>query len=372
MSAPLASPRLAVTAAVTVLVALTGLLAVRMTGANQGVANSAPPARLPASAIAPSTVPTAKPIVLDQLAIPCWSCPETAPSPLRFRTDLDLLAPLGTGGGNAAEWYAAFTKPDGARAPDADAIMGRRVDHPVLGKILPPGDPFLVEAEPWLDQATMRFYPGIYSVEGFQTKVPNLTLALTLARSLVARGQGEDQFETAMADFGRVVRLGRLLRQDDAMVINDLVGLATIRMGAEAIYQRARADGRLDLALAAAIIAGEAPPQKLLSGARMTSVEVVPYLRRGVGRTSVMLPDGRFQELRKMALDNPDRRFRVIACASLSLIASFGSGDQREPAIHVLETLTGSTDAVVAINARWHLANPISEKRLDELLAEDD
>ncbi len=130
----------------------------------------------------------------------------------------------------------------------------------------------------------MRFYPGIYSVEGFQTKVPNLTLALTLARSLVARGQGEDQFETAMADFGRVVRLGRLLRQDDAMVINDLVGLATIRMGAEAIYQRARADGRLDLALAAAIIAGEAPPQKLLSGARMTSVEVVPYLRRGVGR----------------------------------------------------------------------------------------
>jgi hypothetical protein len=85
-----------------------------------------------------------------------------------------------------------------------------------------------------------------------------------------------------------------------------------------------------------------------------------------------MLPDGRFQELRKMALDNPDRRFRVIACASLSLIASFGSGDQREPAIHVLETLTGSTDAVVAINARWHLANPISEKRLDELLAEDD
>jgi len=372
MSGPLASPRLAVAAAVTVLVALTSLLAVRTIGANQDSTNSAPPARLPAAPISPSTVPMPKPIVLDRLAIPCWSCPEAAPSPLRFRTDLDLLAPLGTGGRNAAEWYAAFTKPDGARATVADAIMGRRVDHPVLGKILPSEDPFLVEAEPWLDQATMRFYPDIYSVEGFQTKLPNLALALTLARSLIARGQGADQFETAMTDFRRVVRLGRLLRQDDATVINDLVGLATIRMGAEAIYERARKDGRLDLALAAAIIAGEAPPQKLLSGARMTSVEVVPYLRRGVGGTSVTLPDRRFQELRNMALDNPDCRFRVIACASLSLIASFGSGDQRELAKSALDTLAASTDSVVASAARWHLTNPINEKRLDELLAQGD
>ena len=154
------------------------------------------------------------------------------------------------------------------------------------------------------------------------------------------------------------------------MVINDLVGLAAIRLGAEAIYDRARKDGRLDLALAAAVIAGEAPAQKLLSGVRMTGAEVVPYLRRGTGGSSITLPGDRFEGLRKIALESPDRRFRVITCASLSLIASFGSGDQQQQAKRALEALASSSDTVVASNAHWHLANPVDEKRLDQLLAQ--
>jgi hypothetical protein len=77
-------------------------------------------------------------------------------------------------------------------------------------------------------------------------------------------------------------------------------------------------------------------------------------------------------ELRKIALESPDRRFRVITCASLSLVASFGTGDQQAKAVELLRTLASSTDPVIADNARWHLANPMDEKRLDALLTHKD
>jgi len=372
MRRPLSSPRFTVVAAATVLAVLGGLLGARAVGGGHGVAGGATRSRPSTTTVAAATVPDSKPILLDHLAIPCWSCQFAEAWPLRFRTDLDLLAPLGTGERNAGPWFAAFTKPDGSRASEAKAIMQRLIDHPAIGRILPSDDPFLAEALPWLDQAEMRFYPDVYAVEGLETPVPNLMLALTLARSLLARGQGTDRFEDAMADFRRVVRLGRLLRQDDVVVMSDLVGLAVIRIGAEAIYDRARTDGRLDLALAAAVIAGEVPPQRLLSGARMTSIEVAPYVHRGVGGTSITLPDRRFEELRKIALDGPDRRFRLEACGSLSFIATFGSEVQSKQAKQVLEVLADSQDTVVASNARWHLANPVDREHLGRLLAQEE
>ena len=330
---PFGSPRSTVAAAITVLVFLVVLLVGRVMNGDHNDVQGTTSARASAITVVAVPAPAPKPLDLDKLTIPCWSCPEANASPLGFRTDLDLLAPLGSGGRNVAEWYSAFTQLDGARAAEAEAIMNRRVDQPTLGKVLPPDDPFLDEAQPWMDQAIMRFYPDVYALEGFQTKVPNLMLALTLARSWVARGQQAEHFEVAMADFQRVVRLGRLLRQEDVTVINDLVGLAAIRLGVEAIYDRARKDGRLDLALTAAVVAGEAPAQKLLSGARMTSAEVVPYLHRAAGHTSLSIPDDRFAGIRKIALENPDRRFRIITCASLSLVASFGTGDQQSKAV---------------------------------------
>ena len=177
---PFGSPRSTVAGAITVLAFLIVLLVGRAMNADYSDVQATTAASASATTVVQVPVPAPKPLVLEKLTIPCWSCPEANASPLGFRTDLDLLAPLGTGGRNAAEWYAAFTQPDGSRAAQAEAIMNRRINHPTLGKVLPPDDPFLAEAQPWLDQATMRFYPDVYALEGFQTKVPNLMLALTL------------------------------------------------------------------------------------------------------------------------------------------------------------------------------------------------
>jgi hypothetical protein len=211
----------------------------------------------------------------------------------------------------------------------------------------------------------MRFYPEIFRVRGYASRVPNLVLALTLARSWIARGHDAADDETAMADFRRVIRLGRLLRQEDVVLINDLAGLAAIRWGAEAIYDRARAAGNTDLALLAGVVAGEGAPQRHLTAARLTVIEIAagaarlggvetaPCLRRdAAGAPRVEVPAARFAAIREMASSCPDRRFRIDAALSLRLVAELGSGRQQQEARETLQALAAGDDAIVAASTR--------------------
>ena len=355
------SPKTGVLVALTLLACLGGLLVVRAAVTDLRTAVPAAPA---------ATVPEPKPIGVAALAIPCWSCPEANDWPLRFRTDLDLLAPLGTGTNNAGVWFGAFAKVSGPRSAEGLAALARRVEVPGVGSVLPPDDPLLLEAEPWCDQATMRLYPDVLPLNGWATEVTNLILPLTYARSWVARGKQAARFEDAMADFRRVIRLGRLLRQEDVVLINDLVGLACIRIGAEAIYDRARHDGRLDLALAAAVVAGEAPAQRLLSAARITASDTAPFVRGGAGgRRTLDLPAGHVEKLQKAATGSPDRRFRGEAIVQLQLVSWIGTAEQRVAARQALEALSRDEDRIVAATARACLEQPpLEDDKLEQWL----
>ena len=351
MSARVSSPRVVVLAACGVLVLLAGLFGFRVIGGRDARAQTVAARAAGEAAPGAATLPAPKPIVVDQLAIPCWSCPQAADSKLQFRTDLDMFAPLGTGKGNVAVWFAAFTQPDGPRAAEAEAILKRRVERPALGKVLPPNDPFLAEAAPWTEQATMRFYPDARTT--VSDKTPNLLLALTLGRSWVARGADAARFEDAMADFRRAIRLGRLLRQDDVQISNDIVALAILRNGLEGIYERAKKDGRLDLALAAAIAAEEAPAQRWLAAARMTALFSVT----DASRQGVPLSPKRFDEVRKIALSGVDRRFRLVACNALAMPPALSSPERPGAAIASLRTLAHDQDPFVAAKAALYLAD---------------
>ncbi len=347
--------RLGVVGGAGVVVVLAGTLVAALVGGFESAASEPPAA--PAA-----TVPAPHPCDLAKLSIPCWSCPSAEKWPLRFKTDLDMLAPLGTGTANAATWFAAFAKPDGPRLADLDAAMPRRVDRSPIGMVFPARDPLLVEAEPWCDQATMRFYPEIFPIRGSETRIPNLLFMLTLARSWIARGTDAADSGAALDDFRRVIRLGRLLRQEDAVLLDDLVGLACIRVGAEAIYDRARKDGNTELALLAAVVAAEAPPQKYLTAARLTAVEVEPYLRTtATGAHELDVPRKRFDAIAEAATSSPDRRFRCEATLNLHLVASLGVGAVRAEARARLERLASDADPVVSANARWCLAHPLGE-----------
>lgn len=323
-------------------------------------------------AIGEAVVPPPKPIDLETLSFPCWACSSDSDGwPIRFRTDLDLLAPLGTGTRNAAVWFADFAKPNGPRHAEAEAAMSRRTDGRYgLGKVLPPGDPLLREAEPWCDQASMRFYPDVFPMKGGDTQITNLLLALTFARSWVARGEASSDPETAMGDFRRAIRLGRLLRQEDAILIDDLVGLAAIRLGTEGVYDLARRRGDTKLALAASLVLGEHTAQRLRTAERATKFDLRPYLSGpDPGRAVLSLPDSKLGEIIAVATGDPDRRFRSESIMTLNIVRFLGTAPQQEKAAATLTALARSSDSYTAASAQWARDVSPSRDRLSQLLA---
>jgi hypothetical protein len=350
--------RIALAAAVVIVLAI--LLGVRIAaqapGTSSGVTD--PSLALPYTGFpSPASVPEPAELPASALSVPCWSCPDSREWPVRFRTDLDLLAPLGDGEENAAVWFKDFTKPDGTRFDEAAAAMERRYLHPGdVGKVLPANDPLLLEAEPWCDRKTMRFYPDFFTPNGYRTRVPNLLFALTLARSWIARGDDAPEAQDALEDYRRVVRLGRLLRQEDATIIADLVGLACIRIGAERIYRRAVAENDMELALVASIVSGEAAPQRLMTSVVVTETDLAGHVSRSFfGGARIEAPDSKVDALIARAASAPDRRFRLEALVALNFIHHLGTAGQRAKTARLFEELAGAEDETIARTARWAL-----------------
>jgi hypothetical protein len=352
--------------ALAVVASLAGLLGLRLfAGARLPGASARGPAAPEAS------VPAPKAVALSSLELPCWGCPEAQKWPVTFRTDLDLLAPLGNGPANAGLFFKDFAKPGGSRYAEATAALDRRVDGPPeLGKVLPPDDPLLLEAEPWCDQATMRYYPDFFPLQGYDTQLPNLLVPLNLAKSWVARGLADEDVARAMGDFRRAIRLGRLLRQEDATVIADLVGLACIRHGAQGIYDVARRTGNAPLALAAAVVFGEHAPQRLLTSERVTKAELRPYIREADGgELTLSLPDSRLDAIVELARGEPDVRFRGEGIITLSMVRTLGTKAQQEKALATLNELAASKNPQVSALASWNRDNRRTKDALRQALA---
>jgi hypothetical protein len=316
-----------------------------------------------------AVVPAPLTFDVSQLEVPCWTCPANRDWPLRFQTDLELLAPLGTGSANAAEWFALFEKNVGPRYADATAAMERRVDRMHwVGKTLPPDDPLLLEAEPWCDQATMDFYPEIFPLDGYATRIANLLLPLNMVRSWVARGLAAESSEAAMEDFRRAIRLGRLLRQEDVVVISDLVGLACIHLGTRGVYERALADGDLELALLASVVLGEVAPQRLGTKQHLTSTDLIDsFSRDDQGEIVFRMQPAKFNLIIEAAKSAPDRRMRCEALVGLNIILSLGAPEESERAFEVLTEIAGDADPKVADGARWSLDNPVAMEVLEQV-----
>lgn len=359
------SPMFKTLAALAVIVVLAGLLAVRLL-ARDGAA--APPY---------GDVPAPAAMVLDDLEVPCWSCPEAVEWPIRFQTNLDLLAPLGDGPANAATFFAQFAKADGPRAAEGIAFLARR-EAPVgvgdfnIGDVVPADDSLLLEAEPWADQATMRFYPDLLPVNGVNTPLPNLLFMLGLARSWIAHGVAAEDPADGLDDCRRAIRLGRLLRQEDAVLINDLVGLACIHLGARGMYEIAQRTGDDELALLASVVIGEVAPQRLYTSQRVTSVTLENFVRKTEsGDYTLSMPDSRLDTIEDLATECPDRRFRGEALLDLRVVEVYGTPDQRERAQAVIDEVIAEGDPVMATLAESCRATSPGESMLEQMVVKE-
>jgi hypothetical protein len=339
-------PRTLVLGALAVVAVLAATFALRWRNATPAPAPLARPPLARYAGSAPAAhVPL--PVHVGVPKVPCWACPESETWPIRFRTDLDVLAPLGDGSGNAALWFKDFARLEGARLEEAEAATKRRVEGPEgFGLVLPPDDPLLREAEPWADQATMRFYPDVWAAAGGATPLPNLLMAISFARSWVARAAANPDAPEAIEDCRRAIRWGRLLRQDDATVIQDLIGLASIRIGADELYALAARRGDQALMLAAAIVDGEAAPQRLRTAEVLTRTRVDD-------RSAIT--DARLERAIQTARTARDRRFGNEAIVMLGFARFTGTSAMRDKAEKALGELKESPDTLVAGNARWAL-----------------
>jgi len=350
------SPKSRVLLAAVVALVLAGSLWFRARSVSADAAPQAPAARVAEPA----------PLDLARLEMPCWSCRDAQQWPVRSRVDLDLVAPLGDGPGNAAEFFRDFAKDGGARWPELQRAREKEmVDGPAdLGRIFPADHPLLDEAEPWVDQATMRFYPELLSFAGWDTTIPDLIFDLELAKSWVARGRASSDAQAALADFRRAVRLGRLLRQEDTTIIADLVGLACLRIGLSEIYDQARRRDDAETALVAAVALSEIAPQRLLTSERVTRVDVTPFLSED--RKRLELPPTVLDQIVAMATGDPDRRFRGEATLDLGIVAHLATGAPKQRATEVLETLERGGDERIAELARWARSHPPGPVALGE------
>ncbi len=348
--------------AVTVIVVLAAFLGIRLRAASQVRSGTS---LVPGSAI----VPAAGALDINSLEVPCWSCPPAKKWPVTFQTNLDLLAPLGTGEQNAGLWFKDFAKPDGPRYEEAVAMMDRRVDQGRLGRIVAGDDPLLIEAEPWCDQATMRFYPDIFPLEGFSTRIPNLLFALTIARSWIARGLDAEDPQTGLEECRRAIRLGRLLRLEDVTIISDLVGLACIHLGARGMYDIALQTGDLELALLASVIIGEVAPQRQMTSERVTRFDFSPYFRRTeTGDYRLDMPDGVLQEALGGVDGWTERRFFGEAAMVANVSRFLGTENQKRIANEFLAGLSASDDPFFVEFAAWAMETVPDEAFMKDVM----
>lgn len=337
------------------------LLIVRAIVLWDGSSSQAPTPRAVVASTAPDHAPSAivpapRRVGLTEIPAPFpWTRSATQPKPLRFQVNLDLLAPLGDGRANAAIWFRDFAKVDGSRSAWGD---DKRVIRRVGGvdeSVFPPDHPVLLEAEPWVDQATMRFYPDIWPVAGPETNIPNLLFEITLAKSWAARAETASDPALAREDYRRAVRLGRLILQDDVTLIANLVGLACVRIGARGLYEQARREGDAETMLAASLALHDADAIRQIAAERITRITVPAEYRWHWSHPlspTIRATDDQFEAALAMAKTDPSRALRLEGQWALMGYVVAGTRAQGRQAREALVALSRDPDPLVASSAR--------------------
>jgi hypothetical protein len=265
---------------------------------------------------------------------------------------LDRFAPMGDGPANAAVWFRDFANEDGSRAIEfqkTDTVSVTLFGSPT--QVLRPDHPLLREAEPWVDQATCRFYPDIWTATGPDVLVPNFMFAITLARSWAARGAQEVDPERAREDFRRAVRLGRLYMQDDLVMIQHLAGWSCVAYGLRGLNDLARRQGDAPMVAATSIALGDFEAMRQAAARWEDGVKIADALRRGPFGWSLSFDDAQIGRIVDAAEWSPLRCMRAEALIPLDAVAHEGTRAQRRTANAALAELTHDSDPRLAAAA---------------------
>jgi len=335
---------------------------VRVGSAAHAMVPSSAPAHAPAA-----RVPLPKRLTLAAVPAPArwtvlaWSNQLPRPD---FTIDLDFFAPLGDGPANAAIWFRDFSRVDGSRAADlgdSDLLLVRFLG--MEQRVYPPDHPLLREAEPWVDQATLRFYPDVWRPGGPDMPIANLLFAVNLAKSWTARGAMEKDPERAREDYRRAIRLGRLFMQENFVEIQHLVGWACVSYGLWGLNDLARREGDGAMLAATTLALGDYDAMRSIAAQWATDLRLDRSVRRAWwGGWSISFDTALVDRAIAHARSNPLRCLRAEAVRTLVVIAHDGTSTQRDRAAAVLTELARGQDLEVAALAQWFEEHPYSRR----------
>jgi hypothetical protein len=320
--------------------------------------DAAPPAAPAATVPAPRALSSA-----ELETPPCWSClPETEQVP-RLRTDLDAIAPLGTGTGNAATWFASFSGTPAPRAADLSAARKRREEAPVRTQgssaWFLADDPVVQEGAGWADQATFHVELGDRPWPGPDDPLPvNVLLAIQLVKAWVQHGDLAQSPDVARDDYRRCIRLGRLLLQDDQLWTQSRIGRQCIRHGALALHRRALKDGTPADALVADRVLAEVDGALLLDRLMDEELDLREMIVRDEAGVRLAIPALRLKRLVATARTSGDRSWRTAAIGALRSVKNLAPAEEAKTAADALDALAADKDAVVAAAAKWAATTP--------------
>jgi hypothetical protein len=315
------------------------------------------PSRAPAHPPA-AVLPAPKPLTLADVPAPAqWSRSAFGSQlpKLDFTLDLDHFAPLGDGPANTAIWLRDFARSDGSRAAEVDhsdlvpvSFLGREQ------RVYPPDHPLLLEAEPWVDQASCLFYPDIWAAEGAGMPVANLAFAVNLARSWTARGATQKDPLRAREDYRRAIRLGRLLMQEDFVEVQQLVGWACVSFGLRGLNDLARREGDGPMLAATTLALGDYEAMRGIAAQWATELRLDTAMRQSWWGGWSLSDDGAILDRALAhARDNPLHCLRAEAVHTLVALQHVGTDAQREKAAATVAELARGEDARIAALARW-------------------
>lgn len=197
-------------------------------------------------------------------------------------------------------------------------------------------------------------------------------MAITAGMSWVARGWSRSDPALAREDFRSAIRLGRLLRQESVTVIQELIGVALIRIGLEALWEDAQRSGdALEVAvIGMAHMNSQAIRWETTSRARLMGIDSDDFRDEGILRRvfgpSLHLSDEKFASMLETSSRGLERHFRFEAMVGLWAALNLGTRDQKAQAKAALDALAKESDPIVSGQAKWYLATKVDKKQLED------
>jgi hypothetical protein len=160
-----------------------------------------------------------------------------------------------------------------------------------------------------------------------------------------------------------------LLRQDDLTIIQDMVAIACIRIGAEAMYELAREQGDTATMLVTSMVLADKDAMRLQTAGRITTFERAFAMDDpDVPEPSLRLTDAELEAIVELTSGLADRRFRMEGLLALQFVKRLGSSTQQGIADAALERLTGDADELVAGLAQRFRESPLTQAELREAI----